>query len=241
MALPEYSRRMNRGLDHIDRHLDQPLALDELARIAHFSAFHFHRVYAAWRPARQSNLDQAQRKPGQAPGADAGDHGNFPTTPMECHMNIQFRDFPATRVAYLRKIGPYGAPVSAFLSEVFRPWLQANGLDGQPWFGVAHDDPSITPAQKCRYDACVAVPENFVPGGQAMLTTLPGGRYAVGAFVGTALTIGDAWTEMFRNWLPASGMQCDARPVFEHYTRETQYDPATGVFNCELCIPVKPL
>ncbi|HAT30850.1 MAG TPA: AraC family transcriptional regulator, partial [Janthinobacterium sp.] len=39
---------MNRVLDHIDRHLDTPLVLDDLARVAHFSPFHFHRVFAAW-------------------------------------------------------------------------------------------------------------------------------------------------------------------------------------------------
>lgn len=34
-------------LDHIDRHLDQDLSLDRLAAVAHFSRFHFHRVFAA--------------------------------------------------------------------------------------------------------------------------------------------------------------------------------------------------
>ncbi|HAT30851.1 MAG TPA: DNA gyrase inhibitor [Janthinobacterium sp.] len=156
-------------------------------------------------------------------------------------MDVRFSDFPATRVAYRRKIGPYGAQVGAFVGDVFMPWMRANGLEGQPWYGVAHDDPSIAPAGKCRFDACVAVPDDFVPNGQALLTTLPGGRYAVSDFVGTALAIGDAWTEMFRHWLPGSGMQCDARPVYEYYSRDSRFDPATGVFNCELCIPVRPL
>ncbi|MET3134496.1 AraC-like DNA-binding protein [Oxalobacteraceae bacterium GrIS 1.11] len=48
MTISEYSRRMNRVLDHIDQHLDAPLVLDDLARVAHFSPFHFHRVFAAW-------------------------------------------------------------------------------------------------------------------------------------------------------------------------------------------------
>ncbi|TBM80866.1 helix-turn-helix domain-containing protein, partial [Mycolicibacterium smegmatis] len=33
---------------HIDAHLDEPLELAELADVAHFSAFHFHRLFAAW-------------------------------------------------------------------------------------------------------------------------------------------------------------------------------------------------
>ncbi|MFK5057974.1 helix-turn-helix transcriptional regulator, partial [Klebsiella pneumoniae] len=33
---------------HIDDHLERPLDLAELADVAHFSAFHFHRLFAAW-------------------------------------------------------------------------------------------------------------------------------------------------------------------------------------------------
>ena len=35
-------------MDHIERHLDQPLDLETLAAVAHFSAFHFHRLFRAW-------------------------------------------------------------------------------------------------------------------------------------------------------------------------------------------------
>ncbi|MGK5010557.1 AraC family transcriptional regulator [Janthinobacterium sp. MDB2-8] len=45
----EYARRMNAVLDHINRHLDTPLDLAQLADVAHFSRFHFHRVFAAWK------------------------------------------------------------------------------------------------------------------------------------------------------------------------------------------------
>jgi AraC family transcriptional regulator len=43
-----YAERMHRVLAHIDRHIDQALDLNRLARVAHFSAFHFHRLFAAW-------------------------------------------------------------------------------------------------------------------------------------------------------------------------------------------------
>ena len=44
----EYAQRMNKVLDYIDQHLDTPLDLLTLAEVAHFSAFHFHRVFLAW-------------------------------------------------------------------------------------------------------------------------------------------------------------------------------------------------
>lgn len=44
----EHTRRINRVLNYIDAHLDQPLDGAHLADIANFSRFHFHRVFAAW-------------------------------------------------------------------------------------------------------------------------------------------------------------------------------------------------
>lgn len=43
----EYTQRVNRVVDHIERHLDAELSLAELASVAHFSPFHFHRVFRA--------------------------------------------------------------------------------------------------------------------------------------------------------------------------------------------------
>jgi AraC family transcriptional regulator len=37
-------RRVHRVMDHISEHLDQALPLEELAQLAHFFPFHFHRV-----------------------------------------------------------------------------------------------------------------------------------------------------------------------------------------------------
>lgn len=39
---------MHRVLEHIDRHLDEPLELSSLAAVANFSPFHFHRLFTAW-------------------------------------------------------------------------------------------------------------------------------------------------------------------------------------------------
>ncbi|MBD3241721.1 MAG: helix-turn-helix domain-containing protein [Chitinivibrionales bacterium] len=44
----EYIARINRVMDYIERNLDRPLKLDELSRVANFSAFHFHRIFTAF-------------------------------------------------------------------------------------------------------------------------------------------------------------------------------------------------
>ncbi|MFO1078218.1 MAG: helix-turn-helix domain-containing protein [Planctomycetota bacterium] len=43
----DYVQRTNRAIDHVLRHLDQPLRLEDVARVACFSPFHFHRVFRA--------------------------------------------------------------------------------------------------------------------------------------------------------------------------------------------------
>lgn len=43
----EYIARINRVIDHIENNLEQPLSLTELADVAHFSRFHFHRIFSA--------------------------------------------------------------------------------------------------------------------------------------------------------------------------------------------------
>ncbi len=47
-SLDVYIDRMHRVIEHIDRHLDQYLDLETLAGVAHFSPFHFHRLFSAW-------------------------------------------------------------------------------------------------------------------------------------------------------------------------------------------------
>jgi len=46
-AVQNYQARMQRVLDHIDRHLDGDLDLETVSRVAAFSKFHFHRQFAA--------------------------------------------------------------------------------------------------------------------------------------------------------------------------------------------------
>ena len=43
----EYVARVNRVMDYVEQNLDRALRLDELARVANFSPFHFHRIFSA--------------------------------------------------------------------------------------------------------------------------------------------------------------------------------------------------
>ena len=293
---------MHRVLEAIDRRLDQPLDLASLAAVAHFSPYHFHRLFAAWmgetlgdylrrrrveqaasrlaaqprlsvlqvalavgfgsgeafsrafkahfgcspsvwrsRPFAHSKRDQAQRKTDQARAhSPANTAGSLPQH-EEPPMDVRLVERTPQRVAYMRHVGPYGEPISRFWMQQVAPWMTTDGLIGRARYGISHDDPSITEPALCRYDACVEVAADYTPSGLALITTLPGGRYAQLPFKGTAAQVALAWTHLLRDWLPASRLQLDNRPCYEHYPQGSTYDPASGAFDCQICIPVAPL
>jgi AraC family transcriptional regulator len=43
----DYARRVNRAIDYIVKNLSNSLSLAEIAHVAHFSPFHFHRIFKA--------------------------------------------------------------------------------------------------------------------------------------------------------------------------------------------------
>ena len=47
LANRDYVQRVNRAIDHVTRNLAQRLPLEEVARVAAFSPFHFHRIFRA--------------------------------------------------------------------------------------------------------------------------------------------------------------------------------------------------
>jgi AraC family transcriptional regulator len=47
LAKVDYVDRVNRAIDHVTRNLGQPLKLEEVAKAAHFSPYHFHRIFRA--------------------------------------------------------------------------------------------------------------------------------------------------------------------------------------------------
>lgn len=291
----QYEARMHRVQAYIDRHLDAPLDLPALAGVAHFSPFHFHRLFLAWTgqtlggylarrrlergaqrlrgeptstvlsialgvgygsaeafsrafkahfglsPSQWRNLDHADSNLHQVARAAAGEDEAFCNADEGRPVIVHLIDRPAVRMGYLRYQGAYGPALGRFWAETFNPWLATQNLGAVARFGISHDDPSLVPPEQCRYDCGMAVPDDWVPNGGAHVTELPGGRYAALKFEGTSAEIGAAWRQLMGRWLPGSGLQLDARPCFEHYGPASRFDFKTGVFDCELCIPVAPL
>jgi AraC family transcriptional regulator len=187
-----------------------------------------------------SNVGQANSNLSQAPRMLFSEHEVSRNPNKETIMKVRLVDRQPRTIAYLRHQGPYGEPISRFWQDIYYPWAVTNNLLEQPRYGISHDDPSITAPKQCRYDACAEVSPDFIPSANAFKTTIPGGKYAVLNFKGTVDRVVVAWASILRDWLPSSGFQLDARPAFEYYPKDAQHDPKTGVFQCEICIPVVP-
>jgi len=200
----------------------------------------WRRQQSAWRAAKR-NAGQTYRKPDQECQMNSGKNAAVHHLKAEAPMKVEIIDRTPTAIVCLRCVGPHGEPISAFWQQTIYPWMAASGLLQQPRYGISHDDPNVVDPAQCRYDAGCEAPANLTAPGNAQKTTIPGGKYAAYSFKGTVGQIEEAWTAMLRDWLPASGLQLDGRPMFEYYPQGSSFDPASGVFDCKLCIPVAPM
>jgi AraC family transcriptional regulator len=187
------------------------------------------------------NPGEAHRKDGKASARNAKHTPHIELT--EAAMLVEIMELPPLRIAYMRHVGPYGAGgnIPALWTRLQR-WMRAHDLfrPETQTIGIGHDAPDVVAPEKLRYDACLVVSEDFKPDHSVNVSRLPGGRYAVTSFRGTAATISGAWDRMFATWLPNSGFQPDDRPCLELYHNDSGPE-RDGHFRCELCLPVEPL
>jgi DNA gyrase inhibitor GyrI len=150
-------------------------------------------------------------------------------------MTYQIEQMSKSRIAYMRRVGPYGEGNYALMKK-FKEWAKANGLftASAVILGISQDNPAVTPLENCRYDVGIIVSKSFkTTDTDVNVAELPGGKYAVFTIDHTAEAIQKAWGEIFVR-LSAQGRQPDvSRPILERYI------PAM-IDNhlCEICVPV---
>ncbi|WP_331772814.1 GyrI-like domain-containing protein (plasmid) [Embleya sp. NBC_00888] len=144
-------------------------------------------------------------------------------------------EIPTLRIAYMRRVGPYG-PENGIRMEELKKWAAANGLLGAATvvLGIPQDDPATTPPHDCRYDTCLVVPSDTtcLPA-EIDETRLTGGLYAVLVVAHTTEGMSRAWAGLFHA-LADEGLTLDtARPILERYR-----PPMLTDHLCEICVPV---
>lgn len=189
---------------------------------------------------KNRNPGKVDRKFGKAGGG--GSWHRSPTKPGTIAMQVTVKELPTVRVAYMRHVGPYGASLIPDLWKRLHRWMAPRGLEGEQavTLGVAYDDPQVVAPERCRYDACVVVPETFRDD-SIDFKHIAGGRYAITPFVGTVDEIGTNWDRFYREWLPTSGFQPADRPCFEIQRGDARVPGDPMRIRCELCLPIQPL
>ncbi len=158
--------------------------------------------------------------------------------PLTMCYQVEVRHQPEMQVLYWRAQGDYSQTVPALWAR-FVPWIHSLGLADQTRLGMGLDDPAVTPASRCRFDACVVLPPDWRdPGLRVSRRDVPAGWVAALAYEGPDTGIGKAWHQMLLDWLPHQALSLADRPFFERYPVD-QPLPSQGWVRCELCMPVQ--
>ncbi|MDD6771649.1 AraC family transcriptional regulator [Inconstantimicrobium porci] len=150
-------------------------------------------------------------------------------------MNLEIEEIKQLRIAYIRKIGPYGEENYTTMKKI-KTWAKDNNLfnDDLIILGIAEDNPAVTKPEECRYDTCAIIAEDYHVNDNAVSEgRIVGGRYAVFKVEHTAEAVQKAWSCIFEE-ISNHGCNMDGtRPIIERYK--------VGMVNsgyCEICVPI---
>ncbi|MGJ7563694.1 AraC family transcriptional regulator [Variovorax sp. RB2P76] len=267
-AEQSYRERVSRVVAAI---VADPMAehrLEDLARMAHFSPFHFHRVYSSIAgetvaaTVRRVRLALATRL------LEAGDQ-----SVTQVAMAVGY-DSPQ---AFTRAFGQFtGQSPSAFQQQMHAA-IGANAPDALPVRiverpaqrvqALRHRGPlstiphtqrrlrlhagaaSVTQwlgasfrdpedADGFRYYAGAVSREPWPEDGETETLELPAGRYALHCLSGPYSRINAAINALYARWLPASGYEPDDRPTLEHYLNSPR-TASQAELRTDLLVPIR--
>jgi len=199
----------------------------------------------AWRAGPQDRKKrQKESKIGKDRTLPAGATLSSRRWKMKNAPMVKVQDVAPFRVAYVKHMKGYQD--SKGIAEAFQKlffWAGPRGWmsPAMKVLGISFDDPEITPTDKCRYYACVAVDERAEAEGEVGVMDIRPGKYAVGRFSGSDDIFRRAYSFMYGDWLPKSGWQPDDAPALEAYLGEPGGSAGKMDFVFDLFIPVKPL
>lgn len=146
---------------------------------------------------------------------------------------------PEVQVAYQRAMGPYNETVRPLWGR-FSSWYGALGLENETCYGMGLDDPSITPAEHRRYDACITIPAGTRLPTKTPVKVIAGGPHAILDYEGSPMDVGAGWIALFADWLPSSGFEVIDHPCMDRFSAGLPKFDAPN-FRCELCVPLYSL
>lgn len=205
-VLQNYHARMQRVLDHIDRHLDGDLDLETVSRVAAFSKFHFHRQFLATFGLSVHRYVQLTRMKRASHGLAAKDAQSVTTIAMD----VGYGAPDAFARAFRQRFGQ--SPSSFRKSPDWGAWLVALGpLDNarNTLMQIIFDQDDVT------------------------IREVPPAPVAIMEHRGDRAMLGDTF-QRFRAWGRAVGLSPGTSPTFMVFRSERE--PATPAdYSMDIC------
>jgi AraC family transcriptional regulator len=222
-----YLAAVRRAIAHVVGRLDEALDLDELARVAALSPFHFHRIFRGMVGETPLELRRRLRTERAAHRSLSGD-GRVTAVALEAGYD--------THEAFTRAFrAPYGAPPSTFRRA--RPGGAPACAAPRPAELAARSGIPYRPGAAAAADAAVVVAgDGPLPAGLAELR-LTAGRDARARHVGPYAGLGDAWGRFMGRWLSQSGHRLGDGQSYEIYANTPLDAPPPGLVT-DLYLPL---
>ncbi|MFB2888726.1 AraC family transcriptional regulator [Aeromonas veronii] len=146
------------------------------------------------------------------------------------------RLMPARRVAYMRRLGPYGKETCEQAHrDLLALFASDEAMTPAGTLSLYWDIPDITDETRCRTDVCIELGPEIPAGRQLTTQTIAAGPYAVCHFIARGDQLVACWETAFR-WVVGQRLNCDDRPCYEQYHAGTDSDRDHYVF--DICIPL---
>lgn len=144
----------------------------------------------------------------------------------ELLMKIMVKEMPEQEIAYLSSPGGYELESVYSTWEEVLNWAENMGVDSgiDKRFAICHDNPSVTPEAKCRYDAAIIVGSGTNVTAPYVRSKIPAGKYAVSYYKDGAEKINNFMTELCAHWFPNSGFEPDNYPPMFNYLNDSRKD-----------------
>ncbi len=181
---------------------------------------------------QNSKIGHQLRKNGNA--SEAADSYTSPNIKQR-RITMERKQFEPTTLAYVRVTGPYGENYEPALGKLYQ-WAGAEGVADATCIFIYHDNPELTPTDKCRTDICLMVPESVKIAGDIELQAFAGGEYATSrTTISDKQQYGPAWNDHISQ-IVELGIEMDDRPCFELYH---SYDSEKEASDVSFCSAIK--
>ena len=189
---------------------------------------HFGMAPAAWR--KSGHAEGITRRENRFPGDSR----------LLAETGLTERE--SLRLACALHLGSYGSGIGEAWGRLMR-WAGPNGMihPGMKTIGISWDNPSVTAPGRCRYEACIPLPDGMAVSGSIYERTLPAGTWYSARFTGSEDCYSAAYSEFYYRHLPDSGYTPADFPAIERYLAPVSDGIGKDhTFDVEISVPVIP-